>query len=308
MRALLIMLCLAVPGTAAAAEPARPFGSHRGAARGGDAAAARRPAALDGATADAYDAWAGRYLEPGCAQGQLRVRAAPGAPAHVVSEGQGYGLVIVALMAGHDPAARERFDGLARYLLAHPSHTDARLTAWAQDARCRDVQGAGLRHGRRPRRRVRAPARRRAVGLGRRGRLPRRGAADARRHRRGGSASAHAPPAARRLDLAGRAALLARDPAVGLDARPPAGLRGRDRGRRAGRGAGAPCCGWRAGSPGGGGLLPDFVVALAARAAGLPRGTRRRALLVERVPDAVAAGHRGGADRRGAGARGGPGS
>ena len=142
MRALLAALVLALPGTAAAAQPARPFGSHPQPL----AAGAQQPrvsrAALDRATAAAYDAWAARYLEPGCAPGELRVRAAPGAPAHVVSEGQGYGMVIVALMAGHDPAARVRFDGLARYLLAHPSRGDPRLTAWAQDARCRDVRGA----------------------------------------------------------------------------------------------------------------------------------------------------------------------
>jgi endo-1,4-beta-D-glucanase Y len=69
------------------------------------------------------------------------VDAGPEAPAHTVSEGQGYGMVIVALMAGHDPAAHERFDGLARYALAHPSSGDERLLAWAQDADCRDVEG-----------------------------------------------------------------------------------------------------------------------------------------------------------------------
>ena len=69
------------------------------------------------------------------------MNAGPEAPAHTVSEGQGYGMVIVALMAGHDPAAHERFDGLARYVLDHPSSVDERLLGWAQDARCRDVEG-----------------------------------------------------------------------------------------------------------------------------------------------------------------------
>src|SRR4029079_11723661 len=98
-------------------------------------------AALDRATADACAAWPARCREAGGERWQLRVRAGPDAPAHVVSEGQGYGMVVVALMAGHDPEARARFDGLTRYLLAHQSHTDGRLMAWAQDARCRDVQG-----------------------------------------------------------------------------------------------------------------------------------------------------------------------
>ena len=141
MRTLLLLLALAVPGTAAAAEPARPFGSHPQPLGAGTLQPRGGAAALDRATADAYDAWAARHLEAGCERGQLRVRAGPDAPAHVVSEGQGYGMVVVALMAGHDPEARPRFDGLSRYLLAHPSDTDGRLMAWAQDARCRDVQG-----------------------------------------------------------------------------------------------------------------------------------------------------------------------
>ena len=98
-------------------------------------------AELDRVTAAAYDDWAARYLEPACTPGEWRVNAGPEAPAHTVSEGQGYGMVIVALMAGHDAAAQERFDGLARYALAHPSSGDDRLVGWAQDARCRDVEG-----------------------------------------------------------------------------------------------------------------------------------------------------------------------
>jgi hypothetical protein len=50
--------------------------------------------------------------------------------------------VIVALMAGHEPEAQVRFDGLARYALAHPSRIDQRLPAWAQNRRCRDVKRA----------------------------------------------------------------------------------------------------------------------------------------------------------------------
>lgn len=47
-----------------------------------------------------------------------------------MSEGQGYGLVIVALMAGHEPDAHAIFDGLWRFALAHPSGIDARLMGW----------------------------------------------------------------------------------------------------------------------------------------------------------------------------------
>src|SRR5262249_32577986 len=47
-----------------------------------------------------------------------------------VSEGQGYGMIIVAIMAGHDPDAQTIFDGLWRFVRDHPSHIDARLMSF----------------------------------------------------------------------------------------------------------------------------------------------------------------------------------
>jgi endoglucanase len=53
-------------------------------------------------------------------------------PAHstTVSEGQGYGMVIVPIMAGHDPDAQVIFDGLFAFAREHPSESDARLMDW----------------------------------------------------------------------------------------------------------------------------------------------------------------------------------
>ncbi len=47
-----------------------------------------------------------------------------------VSEGQGYGMLITALMAGHDPDAQPRFDALLRFAERHPSHIDHHLMGW----------------------------------------------------------------------------------------------------------------------------------------------------------------------------------
>ncbi len=44
----------------------------------------------------------------------------------------GYGMMIVAYMAGYDPDARKIFDGLFRYAQAHPSDIDPRLMGWVQ--------------------------------------------------------------------------------------------------------------------------------------------------------------------------------
>ena len=100
MRALLLALALVLPGSAEAAEPGRPFGSH--------------PQPLAAGTLQPRGGQAA--LDPRGGGRLRRLVRAPDAPAHAVSEGQGYGMVIVALMAGHDPEARVRFDGLTRYL------------------------------------------------------------------------------------------------------------------------------------------------------------------------------------------------
>ncbi|MCM3039958.1 glycosyl hydrolase family 8 [Paenibacillus motobuensis] len=52
--------------------------------------------------------------------------------ATTVSEAHGYGMLITALMGGHDPDAKKYFDGLFRYFKAHPSEIDPNLMAWKQ--------------------------------------------------------------------------------------------------------------------------------------------------------------------------------
>jgi endo-1,4-beta-D-glucanase Y len=49
-----------------------------------------------------------------------------------VSEGQGYGMVILALMAGFDSTAQESYDCLYRWYKSHPSTTSPHLMAWTQ--------------------------------------------------------------------------------------------------------------------------------------------------------------------------------
>lgn len=121
---------------------ALPFGSHPPAMVADALRVGRPQAELDRATAAFYDDWKARYLAPGCAPGEWRVRSTPATQAFTVSEGQGYGMLATVWMAGHDPEARALFDGLYRYARAHPSQLTPRLMAWAQDEACRDVQGA----------------------------------------------------------------------------------------------------------------------------------------------------------------------
>jgi endo-1,4-beta-D-glucanase Y len=47
-----------------------------------------------------------------------------------ISEAHGYGMIILALMAGHDPEARTRFDGFCRFFDRHRSRSNGELMSW----------------------------------------------------------------------------------------------------------------------------------------------------------------------------------
>jgi endo-1,4-beta-D-glucanase Y len=76
-----------------------------------------------------YEHWKRNYLID---EGPLGYRVSFGAtsPSRTVSEGQGYGMIIVAVMAGHDPDARKYFDGLWGFARSYPSNCDSRLMQW----------------------------------------------------------------------------------------------------------------------------------------------------------------------------------
>ncbi len=81
-----------------------------------------------------YNHWKAHYLirESGASEKKPLYRVSYGSanPEKTVSEGQGYGMVIVALMAGYDANAREIFDGLFLFSRQHPSRIDKRLMSW----------------------------------------------------------------------------------------------------------------------------------------------------------------------------------
>lgn len=88
-----------------------------------------------------YAAWKSAFLRGGCGPGRYYVYLGPQPPTAEgvpisVSEGQGYGMAIVAYMAGHDREARQIFDGLYGFYRDHPSRHDGDLMAWRQLAGC----------------------------------------------------------------------------------------------------------------------------------------------------------------------------
>jgi endo-1,4-beta-D-glucanase Y len=129
----------------AAAAPAQnhPFGSHPMTyAMGSILPDHVAPAALDQATRDFYDAWKARFLKQTCGAGRYVVEAKTRAGNLTVSEAHGYGMMVAALMAGHDPDARAIFDGMFAFFREHPSLFTPSLMAWYQKRSCGSSQGA----------------------------------------------------------------------------------------------------------------------------------------------------------------------
>ncbi len=122
--------------------PATPFGSHLVPYTAGSVLPdVVSQGELDQATRDAYDAWKAKYLKAGCGDGRYYVEAKTQAGNLTVSEAHGYGMLLSAIMAGHDPEARVHFDGLYAFFRDHPSASSPDLLSWYQDTSCNDAQG-----------------------------------------------------------------------------------------------------------------------------------------------------------------------
>ena len=125
-----------------AQAPAKPFPQHAAYAPGSIKPTSIPQDTLDSETAAFYDKWKKARLVAADSQGQYYVAfderdAKAGENVLTVSEAMGYGMLITAYMAGHDPEAKRYFDGLYRFYKSHPSKNNPRLMAWRQ------VQGGG---------------------------------------------------------------------------------------------------------------------------------------------------------------------
>jgi endo-1,4-beta-D-glucanase Y len=124
------------PPAAAVANPHYPFPQHAVYAPGTIRPNHRTQAQQDDDARAYYDDWKANYLFNAgtTSEGNPLYRVAFGATApdsdRTVSEGQGYGMIIVALMAGYDSQAQVIFDGLWEFARAHPSEIDNRLMDW----------------------------------------------------------------------------------------------------------------------------------------------------------------------------------
>jgi endo-1,4-beta-D-glucanase Y len=121
--------------------PAVPFGSHQFPYAAGTLKPTGSQSTIDQAVVSKYNAWKSAFVKQNCGNGWYEV-ISPDADHPYVAEGQGYGMVVSALMAGADPDAKKIFDGMVKYMLAHPSVHNSNLLAAEQDSSCNSVDGS----------------------------------------------------------------------------------------------------------------------------------------------------------------------
>jgi endo-1,4-beta-D-glucanase Y/regulation of enolase protein 1 (concanavalin A-like superfamily) len=101
---------------------------------------------MDSTVTSFWSTWKSRYLKPTGTGGRYYVnynlegQGTTGAA--TVSEAHGYGMVLVAYMAGADASAKTYFDGLYNYYKDHPSQNNAFLMAWQQNTSFVNMGGA----------------------------------------------------------------------------------------------------------------------------------------------------------------------
>src|SRR5882724_8740523 len=112
MRFLLFLLTGVVYTSGIRAQlPARPFPQHVIYHAGVIKPSHITQRQMDDSVRSFYTAWKERYINDDCGEGQYYVwYELPGK--QCVSEGQGYGMIIVAMMAGFDSSAKTTYDGL----------------------------------------------------------------------------------------------------------------------------------------------------------------------------------------------------
>ncbi|MFD9561113.1 glycosyl hydrolase family 8 [Streptomyces sp. NPDC059994] len=141
----LLAIALATTQPAAAANteagPAVPFGSHQVPYVTGTLKSSGSQSVVDQQVVTTYKAWKAAFVKHNCGNGWYEV-ISPDADHPYVAEGQGYGMVVTALMAGADADAKKIFDGLVKYTLAHPSVNNSALLAAEQDSSCKSVDGS----------------------------------------------------------------------------------------------------------------------------------------------------------------------
>lgn len=103
-------------------------------------------AQLDKTVGDFYSQWKKRFIKS-TKKDESYVWFENVGKKQCVSEGQGYGMIITALMAGYDASAKITYDKLYNYYRSHPDSRSRYLMAWAQDATGKDIDKTSATDG-----------------------------------------------------------------------------------------------------------------------------------------------------------------
>jgi endo-1,4-beta-D-glucanase Y len=98
-------------------------------------------ATQDAAVLKYWNFWKANFLSTKCGAGTYAVLSKDADHAYV-AEGEGYGMTIAAMMSAKDPQAKAIFDGIFKFVKAHPSVNNKDLHAAEQDAKCKSVNGS----------------------------------------------------------------------------------------------------------------------------------------------------------------------
>jgi len=103
---------------------------------------------MDDSVRSFYNHWSERYINDDAGESQYYIWAENAIGKNIcVSEGQGYGMIIVALMAGYDSSAQKKYDGLFRYYKLHQSKPGSALMAWAQNSSFKNIDESSAADG-----------------------------------------------------------------------------------------------------------------------------------------------------------------
>ncbi len=116
-------------------KPTNPFPTHYPVTKGCIKPTNQTQQEMDNAVSSFYTSWKNSYVKPGCTNGEYYIEYINGENI-CVSEGQGYGMVIVAYMAGFDTRAKEYFDGMYKWVKNNPSTINPKLMNWRQAKGC----------------------------------------------------------------------------------------------------------------------------------------------------------------------------
>ncbi len=130
------------------AGPFLPFPQHRAYFAGSILPNHVSQKAMDDSVRAFYLSWKQHYVLDGCGPQEKYIWFEGTAGTNIcVSEGQGYGMMIVALMAGFDSTAQETYDALYRFYKSHPASSSPHLMAWSQNKDCVSIDGGTATDG-----------------------------------------------------------------------------------------------------------------------------------------------------------------